>query len=67
MSSRSERLTALEAGHLGGGDPLLLARKFLIWKRRAEWAILAVALLFLLCASLLVGYEFGTLLFNLTR
>lgn len=65
MSSRSERLTALEAGPLGGVDPLLLAQRFLIWRRRAGWVLVGVALLILLCASFLIGCELGTLLFSM--
>jgi hypothetical protein len=67
MSSRSERLTALEAGPLGGGDPLLLVQRYLAWKRRVKWAFLSFAALILLCASLLIGYEIGILLFSLVR
>ena len=67
MSSRSEWLTELEAGPLGEGDPLVLAQRFLTWKRHVGWAIVGVALLILLCASLLIGYELGTLLFSLLR
>jgi hypothetical protein len=67
MSSRSERLTALEAGPLVGGDPLLLAQKLLIWKRRVGPCLLGLALLFLVCASFLIGYRLGTLLFSILR
>lgn len=65
MSSRSEQLTALEIGPLGGGEPLLLAQRFLIWRRRAGWVLVGVALLILVCASLLIGCELGILLFSM--
>jgi hypothetical protein len=67
MSSRSERLRALEAGLLGGGDPLLLAQKVLIWKRRVGRCLVGLALLFLVCASFLIGHQLGTLLFSILR
>jgi len=67
MSSRSEQLTALEVGPLGTADPLLLAQRISIWNRPAKWAIVGIALLILLCASLLVGYELGILLFSMVQ
>jgi len=64
MSSHSEQLTALEAGPLGTADLLSLAQRVLIWKRCAKWAIVGIAFLVLLFASLLIGYELGILLFS---
>lgn len=67
MSSRSERLTALEAGPLGEGDPLLLAQRFLIWKRWIARILIAIAVLILSFASLLIGSQLGALLFSMSR
>lgn len=67
MSSRSEQLTALEAGPLGTIDLLLLAQRVSIWKRRARWVFLGIAVLVLLCASLLIGHELGVLLFTMLQ
>ena len=66
MSSRSERLTALEAP-LGEADPLLLAQRFLIWKRRVGRGLVGLSLLILVCASFLIGYRLGALLFSTLR
>jgi len=66
MSSRSEQLTALETGSLGTAD-LLLVQRIFIWKRRAKWAFAGIAFLLLLCASLLIGYKLGTLLFSILQ
>jgi hypothetical protein len=67
MSNRSEGLTALDAGALERRGPLLLKPSFLIWKRCVDRCFLGVALLFLICASLLIGYELGTFLFSMSR
>jgi hypothetical protein len=67
MASRSERLTALVAGPLAGGDPLLLSQSFVIWKRRVGFVSLGVAFLGLVFASFMIGYELGVLLFNMSR
>ena len=67
MSSRSEGLTALEAGPLSSGDLRLLAQRISIWKRRAKWVSVGFSVLVLLCASLLVGYELGILLFSVLQ
>jgi predicted Abi (CAAX) family protease len=67
MGSRSEQLTALEAGPLSARDLLLLVQKISIWKRRAKWAFVGIAVLVLLCASLLIGYELGILLFSMLQ
>jgi hypothetical protein len=44
---------------------VIVKKSFLIRKGRPDFLVLiAVALLVLLCASLLIGYELGTLLFS---
>jgi len=46
---------------------MILKQNFLIWMGSPRLVLNAVALLFLLCASLLIGYELGTLLFSMLQ
>ena len=67
MSRGSEWLAALEADPLSTRDPLLLAQRISLWKPRAKWVLVGIAVLVLLWASLLIGYELGMLLFSMLQ
>ena len=67
MNGRLEQLAALEAGLLGGGDPLFWPQRFSRWVQRRGSLLFSVALLILICASVLIGYEFGTFLYGILR